>query len=68
MNKMNLTEKLNFFRARQRKGDTQLIAERTGYSVSHVINVTAGRRSVPATMADEMYKLSRRRTVLTPVN
>ena len=60
-NYLNSTAKLNFFKARQRRGDVTRIAEETEYSVSHVSNVIAGRRSVPQTIANEMYKLSRRR-------
>lgn len=60
-NKMNSVEKLNFFKARQRKGDVTRIAENTGYSVSHVSNVVTGRRSVPQVMANEMYNITRRR-------
>ncbi len=60
-NKLNRTAKLNFFKARQRQGDVTRVAELTGYSYSHVCNVVAGRRTVPQEMANEMYKLSRRR-------
>jgi hypothetical protein len=59
--KMNKTAKLSFYNARKRKGDTARIADNTGYSVSHVINVVAGRRSVPQDMANEFYNISRRR-------
>jgi hypothetical protein len=59
--RLNSIEKLNFFKARQRKGDLTRIADGTGYSESHVCNVVAGRRSVPQVMANEMYKVSRRR-------
>jgi plasmid maintenance system antidote protein VapI len=62
MQKLNRTAKLNFFKARKRKGDLNSVAENTGYSKSHVSNVVAGRRSVPQSMADEMYRISRRRT------
>ena len=62
-NQMSAKGKLSFFRARQRQGDTHRISNNTGYSVSHVINVIAGRRNVPEIMANEMYNISRRRQV-----
>ena len=61
-NYLNRTAKLAFFKARQRRGDVTNVAENTGYSVSHTSNVIAGRRSVPQTMANEMYSITRRRT------
>jgi hypothetical protein len=60
-NQMDAQEKLNFFRARRKQKDTKRIAENTNYSVSHVINVIAGRRNVPEIIADEMYRISSRR-------
>lgn len=60
-NKLNRTAKQIFFAARQRKGDVAKLAESTGYSASHISNVLAGRRNVPQALADEMYKISRRR-------
>lgn len=54
--------KLSFFKARRRNGDVSTLAERTGYSRSHVSNVIAGRRSTPQELADEMYSISRKRT------
>jgi hypothetical protein len=61
MKKLNRTAKLAFYTARNRKGDVDRIAENTSYSVSHISNVVAGRRSVPQDMANEMYRISRRR-------
>ena len=61
MKKLNRTAKLAFYTARNRKGDIDRIAENTSYSVSHISNVVAGRRSVPQDMANEMYRISRRR-------
>jgi hypothetical protein len=61
MKKLNRTAKLAFYTARTRKGDATRIAANTIYSASHIINVIAGRRSVAPDMADEMYRLSRRR-------
>jgi len=61
MKKLNRTAKLAFYTARNRKGDVDRIAENTSYSVSHISNVVAGRRSVPQDIANEMYRISRRR-------
>ena len=60
-NNLNRTAKLAFYNARQRQGDVTRIAENTDYSVSHINNVIAGRRSVPQAVANEMYNISRRR-------
>ena len=59
--KLNRTAKQAFFSARQRKGDADRLSEKTGYSVSHVNNVIAGRRNVPQLLANEMYNISKRR-------
>ena len=61
MRKLNRTAKLVYFTARKRQGDATRISNTTGYSVAHVSNVLAGRRTVPQTMANEMYNVSRRR-------
>jgi hypothetical protein len=60
-NYLNRTSKLAFYSARKRQGDATRISENTGYSLSHVVNVMAGRRTVPQPMANEMYNISRRR-------
>ena len=60
-NYMNRTAKLAFFKARKRTGDTTRLAEETGYSVSHLSNVTSGTRRVNNTIANAMYMLTRRR-------
>jgi hypothetical protein len=59
--KLNRTAKLSFFTSRKRQGDATRIAENTGYSLSHVVNVMNGNRTVSQTMANEMYNISRRR-------
>jgi hypothetical protein len=59
--KLNRTAKLSFYNARKRQGDATRIAENTGYSYSHIINVMNGNRSIPQGIADEMYSISRRR-------
>jgi len=59
--KLNRCAKLTFFNARKRQGDISKLNETTGYSISHITNVLAGRRSIPQELADEMYNISRRR-------
>ena len=59
--KLNRTAKQAFFSARQRSGDAARLSDATGYSLSHVNNVIAGRRNVPQILANEMYNISRRR-------
>jgi hypothetical protein len=61
-NYLNRTAKLAFFTHRQRTGDLTRLAEETGYSVSHLSNITAFRRKVNNTIANAMYMLTRRRT------
>lgn len=51
---------LEFIKARLRKGDTQKIATKTNYSVSHVTNVLASRRNNEQIMK-EAYKITVRR-------
>jgi hypothetical protein len=60
--RMNRTAKLCFYNARKRDGDARRIASKTGYSVSHVVNIMNGRRSVNDDIANEMHRLSRHRT------
>lgn len=59
--KLNRTAKLAFFTSRKRQGDATRISEKTGYSLSHVVNVMNGIRRVPQMIANEMYNISRRR-------
>lgn len=61
MSRLNKTAKQAFYNARKREGDTSRISESTGYSEAHIVNVVAGRRSVPQTVANVMYNISRRR-------
>jgi K+-transporting ATPase A subunit len=61
-NYLNRTAKLSFFSHRQRLGDLTRLSEETGYSVSHLSNITAFRRRVNDTIANAMYNLTRRRT------
>jgi hypothetical protein len=58
---MNRTAKLAFFTARKKSGDATHIAENTGYSYSHIVNIMNGHRSVPQPVADVMYNISRKR-------
>lgn len=60
-NYMDTTEKLAFFKARRRAGDTNRVAEATGYSVSHVTNTISGTRKVNDVIANAMYSLTSRR-------
>jgi hypothetical protein len=60
-NKLNRTAKLAFYKARRRQGDNTRLAETTGYSESHISNVTSGTRKVTDTIANAMYNLTRRR-------
>ena len=58
--KLNRTAKQAFYVARSRKGDVTRLSENTGYSVSHISNILAGRRSVNDTIANSMYRMSYR--------
>jgi hypothetical protein len=60
-NYLNRTAKLSFFTHRQRTGDLTRLSEETGYSVSHLSNITSFRRRVNNTIANAMYNLTRRR-------
>jgi hypothetical protein len=60
-NYLNRTAKLSFFTHRQKQGDLTRLSEETDYSVSHLSNVTNGRRRVNDTIANAMYMLTRRR-------
>jgi hypothetical protein len=61
-NYLNRTAKLAFYKARRRNGDNTRLAEETGYSASHLSNVTNSVRKVNNTIANAMYMLTRRRT------
>lgn len=61
-NYLNRTAKLAFYKARRRNGDNTRLAEETGYSTSHLSNVTNSVRKVNNTIANAMYMLTRRRT------
>lgn len=67
-NQLSNYQKLLFYRNRQRQGDEFILAERADYSVSHVRNIIAGRRNIPDIVANEMYKISRRRKTNSEVN
>lgn len=60
-NYLNRTAKLSFFNNRKRNGDVTRIADETGYSVSHISNMTSGTRRVTDDVANAMYNLTRRR-------
>ena len=59
--RMNKTEKLAFYTARKRKGDTQRLAEASGYTTRFVNYVLRGERNVNDTLANKMYRISYRR-------
>ena len=61
-NYLNRTAKLSFFTHRQKTGDLTKLSNETGYSVSHLSNVTNGVRRVNNTIANALYTLTRRRT------
>jgi hypothetical protein len=52
---------LSFFTHRQKTGDLTRLSEETGYSVSHLSNITSLRRKVTNEIANAMYMLTRRR-------
>jgi len=60
-NYLNRTAKLSFFKHRQRTGDLTRLSDETGYSVSHLSNVTNGNRRVNDTIANAMYMVARSR-------
>jgi hypothetical protein len=60
-NYLNRTAKLSFFTHRQKQGDLTRLSEETGYSVSHLSNITSLRRRVTNEIANAMYMLTRRR-------
>jgi hypothetical protein len=60
-NYLNRTAKLSFFTHRQKTGDLTRLSQETGYSVSHLSNVTSLRRRVNNDIANAMYNLTRRR-------
>jgi hypothetical protein len=68
MARLNSTEKLNFYTERQRKGDTNRLAEATGYTTRFINYVKRGDRNVNDTLANAMYSIARRRKAneLTP--
>ena len=63
--RLNRTAKMAFWNARKQSSDTNRIAEMTGYSVSHVSNMTNGRRTVTEDVAKAMYSISRKRQKLS---
>ena len=59
--RLNKTAKLAFYTARKRKGDSTRLAETTGLTTRYVNYVVRGERGVNDTLANAMYKMSRRR-------
>ena len=60
-NYLNRTAKLAFYKARQRQGDVNRIADETGYSPRMIYYTLSGERRVNDTIANAMYMVSRRR-------
>lgn len=58
MKLMNNPATLAFYNARKQRGDFKLISQFTGYSVSHISNISYGRRRINGTIADAMYVIS----------
>jgi hypothetical protein len=58
---LNNNAKLAFFTARRRDGDLSLISRYSGYSLSHVSNIVAGRRKINERVAVIAYYLSKPR-------
>lgn len=63
--RMNQTAILSFFKAREHRGDLTRVSDETGYSLSHVSNIKAGRRRINDDVANAMYYVSRRRVKQT---
>jgi hypothetical protein len=61
MRRLNRTEKLAFYNARKRNGDTKRLAETTGFTTRFINYVMRGERNVNDTLANAMYNISRRR-------
>jgi hypothetical protein len=58
---LNRTAKLAFYMARQRKGDSNLLSEKTGFTPSFINYVKRGERRINNTLANAMYDLSEKR-------
>lgn len=61
MSKLNKTAKLSFYTARKQKGDVSVISYKTGYSEGHIYNMLSGNRKITDGVADEMYRISKKR-------
>lgn len=60
-NYLSSTQKLKFFKARQREGDKNRLVEETGYTTRFINYVLKGERNVNDFLANIMYNISRRR-------
>ena len=60
--RMDRYEMRNFWEARRRDGDISRVAERTGFSRSHVGNMVNDRRRLDENVARELRRISRNRT------
>lgn len=59
--KLDKKAKLAFYSSRERKGDTNRLADTTGFTVRFVNYVRANERNVNQSLANAMYNMSRRR-------
>jgi hypothetical protein len=60
---MTRTQILDFYLNRVRRGDGIRIAEKSGYSESHISNIKAHRRNINTRIANAMYDISYRRSI-----
>jgi hypothetical protein len=60
MRRLNRTEKLAFYNARKRNGDTKRLAETTGFTTRFMNYVVRGERIVIFALDNAMYNISRR--------
>ena len=61
MVKMSNSQKMAYFTSRRQQGDLKIISENTGYSLSHISNVLAGRKTANKEIANGMYNISQGR-------
>lgn len=59
--KLSLNEKVSYFKTRKQPGDITNVADDTGYSVSHVSNIVAGRRNVNEVIGNALYDTAKGR-------
>lgn len=57
-----ISEMVDNWNDRRRRGDQSRVARQTGYSVSHVSNMLNGRRRLEPSVARSLDRISSRRT------